>query len=126
MGFTEQLSLDLARVEFRDFGEPATYTPAAGEPVALRAIVRRIEMVLQATQNGQEFDRFVRAVILSAAVAAPARQDKISFPVQAGGAAVDWTVIDTPVVHGDGTARLTCYRKETVEKSDEAHRLPRG
>jgi hypothetical protein len=128
VGFKEQLSLDLGRVEFRDFGEPATYTPAGGQVAALAhgAIIRRINMPLQPTQNGQEFDRFVTAIIMTDDVASPARNDKMTFPVAVGGAPVDWTIIDTPLLPGDGTARLTCFRKETVEKSDQAHRLARG
>jgi len=123
MGFAEQVSLDLDRVEFRDWGETVTYTPSGGDAQSITAIVLRQEQEVEPTENGLEIRRRVPVKLMISDVASPARGDAISFPVKAGGTAVAWNVLGDPHVPGDGTATITAYRREPQEKSAEGHRL---
>ncbi len=126
MSFATQMSQDLDRVEFRDFGETIVYTPDGAAAASITAIVERDDFDSDNSDNGLEFHMVMPIRLMTADVASPARGDKASFPIQSGGSAVDWNVMDKPIIAGDGTAIVRCYRREVVEKSAQGHRLERG
>lgn len=125
MSFAVQMSQDLARVEFRDFGEDAIYTPTGGSGQAITAIIDRENTELEYSADGQEFNRIVTVRIMTAEVNTPERGAKMQFPINANVAKgnVAWNIVDTPIVPGDGMAILRCFRRERVERSAEDHRL---
>ena len=123
MGFKEQVSLDLNRTEFRDWGEDVSYTPSGGEAVTITAIVHRDQADLEPTEDGLQIKRHVPVLLQTADVSTPARGDVIAFAIFSGGDAVNWNVTGAPLVIGDGTALIEVFRRERVEKTAEAHRL---
>lgn len=107
------------------FGEAATYKPAAGGSVSLNAVVQRERAQTEPRVDGLTVLITLQVLILLSDVAAPLRGDVLSFPIQVGGTAVDWQVVDVPLTPGDGTARLTVHREETIERSPQDYRRPR-
>ena len=122
MTFQDQLDLDLDRVEFRDYGESVTWTPAGGSATSCTAIVVRDDAEPEDNEDGQEIARWATVVFQTSEASAIARNDVVSFPKQAGGTAANWNVMSEPVNHGDGVIRVRCYRREPVEMSAEGHR----
>jgi len=122
MAFSDLLTMDLDRVEFRDWGESVAWTAAGGSLATVTAIVVRDDAEPADGEDGQQIARWATVFFMSADVSGIARNEVVSFPPQAGGTAVDWNIMSEPTNHGDGIVRVRCYRREPVEMSAQRHR----
>lgn len=122
MGFADQLTMDLARVEFRDYGESVSWTPADGSASVVTAVVDRPLTEPQNTDMGLDMGLMPSVRFIAADVSGMARGDALNFPDEAGGSAVAWTIYSKPQLGGDGTVRVFAYRREPIEQSAPGHR----
>jgi len=122
MSFQAQLSLDLARAEFLDYGEEVSYTASGAAAATVTAIVVREGVEPEDGPDGLTHHVHADVRTFASDTPTPSSADVFAFAKEAGGTAVDWNVVGLPLVPGDGTVRWRCYRREPVERAAEGHR----
>jgi len=97
---------DDAKVAFLnsdEFAESVVYTPNGGSPKTINAIVVRERLESKGPDQNIALSRGCEILIANDAVAGVTsinkNNDKVSFPVQVGGASVIWTVVE--ILHHD-------------------------
>lgn len=121
----EQMVSDVSVVLLNtaEHAETVTYTPSSGSPRSVVAIVDSVEELdAQAFPDGQHRIRRRRAFVADNAttgVAAPTDKDTVTIDSEA------WSVAAAKDDRA-GMWELTLVRIESVEKSAQGYRLPRG
>ena len=100
MSFKSQLDDDAVNVFLNtdEFAESLVYTPYAGTPVTIKAIIVRERIDPGSEDHGRILQNQSEIYIANDAdegiTSVDKGRDKVSFPKLVGGTAVDWSVVD--------------------------------
>lgn len=92
-----------------EFGESVTYTPSGGAPKVINAVVIRERLEPDGPDRGMSLSRGCEVYIANDTAAGIStvnkNNDKVSFPVESGGTAVSWVVVEV-LSHDEGIWHL--------------------
>lgn len=106
------------------FGESVTYTPGTGAASTVSVVIGRDEERSEQSDDGLEIIRSIPVEARASDLPNVVRSDRATGKPYLTFDGKDWNISGVQTVV-TGLLHLTCYRRETIEKSNRQHRLPR-